>query len=134
MTARYPLGPFTPYAGNPVLRPTPGRLDADLVAIDAPPVETHDSRLVFLTNGARIVDREAGLVQYSCGQLAVSVDDPGAVLHSTDEPGLAPSTTEDRVGLVGNVTFVQGLVQHRGEWLAYCGQADTTLAVASAVG
>lgn len=129
------LRAWTPVADEltPMHRPTPGRFDADLVEIGAPPVETDDGRLVFLTNGARIVDLEAGLVQYSCGQLTVSVDDPGTVLQSTDEPWLAPSTTEDRVGLVGNVTFVQGLVQHRGEWLAYYGQADTTLAVATAI-
>ncbi|CAB4699637.1 unannotated protein [freshwater metagenome] len=117
---------------HPMHRPSPGRFDADLVEIGAPPVETEDGLLVFLSNAARILDAEAGTVQYSCGQFAVSVDDPATVVAATDEPWLAPSTLEDQVGLVGNVTFVQGLVQHRGEWLAYYGQADTTLAVAVA--
>jgi hypothetical protein len=44
--------------------------------------------------------------------------------------GALAQTTEERHGLVSNVTFVEGLVQFDGRWLAYYGQSDTTLAVA----
>jgi predicted GH43/DUF377 family glycosyl hydrolase len=117
---------------HPLHRPTPGRWDGDLVEIGAPPAETDDGLLVFLTNAAQILDLEARRVRYSCGQIAVSVDDPRTLHAATQEPWLTPTTEEDQVGLVGNVTFVQGLVQLRGEWLAYYGQADTTLALAAA--
>ncbi len=115
---------------HPLHRPTPGRFDADLVEIGAPPVETDDGLLVFLTNAMRVRDLATRDVRYSCGQIAVHVDDPGTLYAATAEPWLAPTTREDQVGLVANVTFVQGLVRFRDEWLAYYGQADTTLAVA----
>lgn len=115
---------------HPLRRPTSGRFDPDLVEIGAPPVETEDGLLVFLTNGMRVRDLSTRDVRYSCGQIAVHVDDPGTLYAATTEPWLAPTTREDQVGLVANVTFVQGLVRFRDEWLAYYGQADTTLAVA----
>jgi beta-1,2-mannosidase len=34
-------------------------------------------------------------------------------------------------GLVSNVTFVEGLVFFHGAWLAYYGQSDSTLGVAT---
>ena len=117
---------------HPLHRPTPGRFDADLVEIGAPPVETDDGLLVLLTNGARLLDAQTRTVRYACGQIAVRVDDPGTLHAATDTPWLEPTTLEDQVGLVGNVTFVQGLVRFRDEWLAYYGQADTTLALAVA--
>jgi predicted GH43/DUF377 family glycosyl hydrolase len=117
---------------HPLHRPTPGRWDGDLVEIGAPPVETEDGLLVFLINAMQLQDLATRQVRYSCGQIAVRADDPGTLYAATDEPWLAPTTTEDQVGLVSNVTFVQGLVQFRDEWLAYYGQADTTLAVATA--
>jgi predicted GH43/DUF377 family glycosyl hydrolase len=128
------LRTWTPISDElePLHRPTPGRWDGDLVEIGAPPVETGDGLLVFLTNAAHLQDLEPRSVRYSCGQIAVRTDDPGTLYAATDEPWLTPTTMEDKVGLVGNVTFVQGLVAFRGEWFAYYGQADTTLAVATA--
>ena len=117
---------------EPMHTGTPGRWDADLVEIGAPPVATDDGLLVFLTNGAVIRSVKDHDVSYACGQVAVSADDPGVVVAATDEPWLRPETFEDTHGLVANVTFVQGLVRHRDRWLAYYGQADTTLAVAIA--
>jgi predicted GH43/DUF377 family glycosyl hydrolase len=87
---------------------------------------------VFLTNGMRLEDLEKRAVRYSCGQIAVRSDDPGTLFSATDEPWLTPTTAEDQTGLVANVTFVQGLVRFRDQWLAYYGQADTTLALATA--
>ena len=46
-------------------------------------------------------------------------------------PWLEPSTYEDQNGLVSNVTFVEGLVFYQDTWLAYYGQSDSTLAVAT---
>jgi len=120
---------WTPCAeSEPIHTPTPGRWDGTLVEIGAPPVRTEDGLLVFLTNGA--VARSPQDVDYRCGQIAVAERDPGRVLAVTKEPWLHPQTAEEKHGLVSNVTFVEGLVHHRGRWLAYFGQADTHLGVA----
>ncbi len=113
---------------EPIHRPTPGRWDATLVEIGAPPVTTPDGLMVFLTNGA--VARSPRDVDYRCGQIAIHRDDPTRVAAATSEPWLAPQSTEERDGMVSNVTFVEGLVEFQGRWLAYYGQSDTTLAVA----
>lgn len=112
---------------EPIYRPTPGSWDRDLVEIGAPPVVTDDGLLVFLSNGA--LTSGAG-VDYRCGQFAVALSDPTTVIARMTVPWLRPQTYEDLNGLVGNVTFVEGLVYFHDRWLAYYGQADTTLAVA----
>ncbi|MFZ7087259.1 hypothetical protein [Curtobacterium sp. RRHDQ10] len=59
------------------------------------------------------------------------VDHPfGPFVPSARNP-VAPTTEEDRHGLVDDVTFVEGLVFHRGSWFAYHGQSDTTIGVAT---
>jgi predicted GH43/DUF377 family glycosyl hydrolase len=117
---------------EPMYEPTPGSFDADLVEIGTSPVLTDNGLLVMLTNGATRTVHDDGTVDvdYRCGQIAIDPDDPTRVLARLQDPWLRPQTFEDRHGLVSNVTFVEGLVQHRGQWFAYYGQSDTTLAVA----
>lgn len=43
-----------------------------------------------------------------------------------------PSTPEEERGQVDLVVFAEGLVQFRGKWFLYYGQADQTLGVAVA--
>ena len=118
-------------ADEPLLEGRPGTWDADLVEVGAPPVVVGD-RLVMLVNGARITSIEKLLVDYRCGQVAFALDDPVRVIARGEEPWLAPSTSEEKAGLVPNVTFVEGLVEFQGQWFAYYGQSDTTTAVATA--
>ncbi|MEV1007504.1 glycoside hydrolase family 130 protein [Streptomyces sp. NPDC049881] len=113
---------------RPVHSPTPGSWDELLVEIGPPPVITDNGLMVFLTNGAR--KGETTDVDYRCGQIAIPLSGPTRVIASMTRPWLRPRTFEERNGLVSNVTFVEGLVEHRGRWLAYYGQSDTTLAVA----
>jgi predicted GH43/DUF377 family glycosyl hydrolase len=117
---------------EPMYSPTPGSFDADLVEIGTSPVLTDNGLLLMLTNGAtRIVHEDGSVdVDYRCGQIAIDPDDPTTVLARLQQPWLRPQTFEDTHGLVSNVTFVEGLVQFQGRWLAYYGQSDTTLAVA----
>jgi len=114
---------------TPVLEGRPGTWDADLVEVGPPPVVVGD-RLVLLVNGARITSLEDLVVDYRCGQVAYSLDDPTEVVARDDDPWLEPTTGLEKVGLVPNVTFVEGLVSFRGQWFAYYGQSDTTTAVA----
>ena len=116
-------------ADEPLLEGRPGRWDEHLVEVGAPPVVVGD-RLVLLVNGARITSIDELLVDYRCGVVTVALDDPTRLLSRDDDPWLAPATREEKVGMVPNVTFVEGLVQHRGRWLAYYGQSDTTTGVA----
>jgi len=113
---------------EPIHRPTPGKWDGTLVEIGAPPVTTADGLMVFLTNGATATS--SADADYRCGQIAIARSKPTEVIARTSVPWLRPQTAEERHGLVSNVTFVEGLVQFDGRWLAYYGQSDTTLAVA----
>ncbi|MET9270899.1 hypothetical protein [Kribbella sp. NPDC003557] len=72
-----------------------------------------------------------GGVYYACGQVLIDPRRPDVVVAKLTEPWLEPSTYEDQHGLVSNVTFVEGLVFHRGTWFAYYGQSDTTIGVAT---
>jgi predicted GH43/DUF377 family glycosyl hydrolase len=116
---------------QPIVEGRPGLWDEHLIEVGAPPVVVDDS-LVLLVNGARIVSIEDKLVDYRCGMVRFALDDPARVLDRTVEPFLQPTTPEEKAGLVPNVTFVEGLVRFRGQWLAYYGQSDTTTGVALA--
>jgi predicted GH43/DUF377 family glycosyl hydrolase len=118
-------------AEEPLVEGRPGTWDEHLIEVGAPPVVVGD-RLVLLVNGARITSIDDLLVDYRCGMVAFALDDPTRLVARDDDPWLAPTTVEEKVGLVPNVTFVEGLVQHRGQWLAYYGQSDTTTGVAVA--
>jgi predicted GH43/DUF377 family glycosyl hydrolase len=115
----------------PIVEGRPGTWDADLIEVGAPPVVV-GNRLVLLVNGARITSIDDLIVDYRCGAVAFSLDDPRTVVARDADPWLAPTTPLEKAGLVPNVTFVEGLVDFRGQWLAYYGQSDTTTAVAIA--
>lgn len=118
---------------HPIYSPTSGSFDADLVEIGAPPIMADNGLLIFLVNGAVRTLRSDGTydVDYRCGQFAIDPDRPGQVIARMQIPWLAPQSFEDLNGMIPNVTFVEGLVQFHGVWLAYYGQSDTTLAVAT---
>jgi len=58
-----------------------------------------------------------------------SQDGPLARLET---PFLVPSTPEEEKGQVDLVVFAEGLVQFKGRWFLYYGQADQTVGVAVA--
>lgn len=49
-----------------------------------------------------------------------------------EKPMLVPTQAEEQEGLVDQVVFSEGLVQFKGQWFLYFGQADSTLGVAVA--
>ena len=49
-----------------------------------------------------------------------------------EKPNLFPMRDEEINGQVPNVTFCEGIVQFKGKWFMYYGQADTTVGVATA--
>jgi predicted GH43/DUF377 family glycosyl hydrolase len=114
---------------TPVLRPEPGTFMGDLVETGPQPIRTRTGHVLLMHNSA-IVSPDGG-VYYACGQVLIDPHRPDRVVAKMTEPWLEPSTREDREGLVDNVTFVEGLVFHRGTWFAYYGQSDTTIGVAT---
>ncbi|EXJ83408.1 hypothetical protein A1O1_07031 [Capronia coronata CBS 617.96] len=53
-------------------------------------------------------------------------------LARLETPFMVPSTPEEESGQVDLVVFAEGLVQFRGKWFLYYGQADKTIGVAVA--
>jgi hypothetical protein len=172
----FPLGPFTPYPGNPIVRPQGDGWESTNLYNPAAIVVDDEVVMLYRAHGpdlrSRIglatsrdgfhFEREAepvvspehdyearscegprvsrvgetfyltytGSDGVSSGQIAIARATPTEVIVRTTVPWLRPQTIEERQGLVANVTFVEGLVQFEGRWLAYYGQSDTTLAVA----
>ena len=119
------------------------------------PIKTRDGRWLLVYNGAttgRVV-YPAG--QYGVGQMlidssgafrpTVNASIPNPVVGGTYQPAIAdgpiariekpmvfPSTPQETEGQVDRVTFAEGLVQFKGKWFLYFGQADSTLGVAVA--
>lgn len=114
---------------EPVLRPEPGTFMGHLVETGPQPVRTRTGHVLLMHNSATITPD--GSVRYACGQVLIDPRRPGRVVAKLTEPWLEPSSAEELSGLVDNVTFVEGLVFHRGTWYAYYGQADTTIGVAT---
>jgi predicted GH43/DUF377 family glycosyl hydrolase len=121
--------PVTSDSGPPVMAPRPGTFTDFLVEVGPPPLVTDDGLILLVHNAA--VRNADGSVRYTAGQILLHPDRPFEILAELTSPWLEPSTFEDTHGLVSNVTFVEGLVWFRDQWLAYYGQSDSTLAVAS---
>ena len=49
-----------------------------------------------------------------------------------EKPLLVPTQSGEQEGQVDQVVFAEGLVQFKGKWFLYFGQADSTLGVATA--
>ncbi|KAK4500995.1 hypothetical protein PRZ48_006801 [Zasmidium cellare] len=142
--------PASQYFAGPVF-PWENRL------IEAGPalVKTRDGRWILVYNGATSGRAGYPAAQYGVGQMLI--DPSGAfrptvntsiinpVTGGTYQPALAdgpvarierpmvfPSTPAETEGQVDRVTFAEGLVQFKGNWFLYFGQADSTLGVATA--
>ena len=67
--------------------------------------------------------------QHQAAMLPERQDGPVARLQ---RPVIFPTQADQMKGQVPNVTFCEGVVQFRGKWFMYFGQADTTVGVAMA--
>ena len=121
--------PTAPDTEPPVMAPRPGTFSDFLVEVGPPPLVTDDGLILLLHNAA--IKNPDGSVRYTAGQLLIHPDRPNEILAELTRPWLEPTTHEDLHGLVSNVTFVEGLVWFRDRWLAYYGQSDSTLGVAT---
>lgn len=123
--------PTGPDSAAPLMAPRPGTFSDYLVEVGPPPLLTDEGLILLVHNAA--VRHADGSVWYTAGQVLVHPDRPDEVFAELRHPWIQPTTFEERHGLVSNVTFVEGLVWFRDRWLAYYGQSDTTLGVATFV-
>ncbi|MEM9884126.1 MAG: glycoside hydrolase family 130 protein [Planctomycetota bacterium] len=77
-------------------------------------------------DGGRVGNRWVGV------QALFDADDPARLLDRDDDPFVRPERSYETDGQVARVTFIEGLVHHRGRWLLYYGTADSCIAVAAA--
>lgn len=142
--------PASEYFAGPVF-PWENRL----IEAGPAPVKTRDGRWILVYNGATTGRAGYPAAQYGVGQMLI--DPSGAfrptvntsiinpVTGGTYQPAIAdgpvarierpmvfPSTPAETEGQVDRVTFAEGLVQFKGKWFLYFGQADSTLGVATA--
>ena len=75
-------------------------------------------------------DPSFGKLRYAAGQVLLSKEDPTKVLKRTETPFFVPGTHDEIVGQVGNVVFVEGLVEYQGAHYLYYGMADSKIGVA----
>lgn len=140
--AQYFAGPVFPWE-NRLIEPGPA------------PIKTRDGRWILVYNGATTGRAGYSAGQYGVGQMLIapsgafrpsvntSIINP--VTGGTYQPAIAdgpvarierpmvfPSTPAETEGQVNRVTFAEGIVQFKGKWFLYFGQADSTLGVATA--
>ena len=113
------------------------------------PIKTRDGRWILVYNGMTTGRAGYPKNQYSVGQMLI--DPSGAfrpnisVPENTYQPALkdgpiarienpllVPIAQNEQQGQVDQVVFAEGLVQFKGKWFLYFGQADSTLGVATA--
>jgi len=86
--------------------------------------------ILLIYNGASIDKQKGGISNYCGGQALFDKNDPTQLIARLDEPFIKPEKDYELKGLVNKVTFVEGLVYHRGKWFLYYGTADSKIAVA----
>ena len=108
--------------------PDPDAFDSVLVEPGPRPLMT-DEGILLVYNAARSIG--GGGLRYSAGQVLLSKEDPTVVLERTREPFFEPESDDETKGQVGNVVFLEGLVEHRGTFFLYYGMADSKIGVAT---
>lgn len=113
------------------------------------PIKTRDGRWILIYNGMTTGRIGYPKDQYSVGQMLI---DPSGAFRSNisvpantyqpalkdgpiariENPLLVPEAQTEQQGQVDQVVFAEGLVQFKGKWFLYFGQADSTLGVATA--
>ncbi|KAB5585040.1 glycosyl hydrolase [Coniochaeta sp. 2T2.1] len=97
------------------------------------PIKTRDGRWILVYNVATSGAPGYREEQYSVSQMLIDLDHlTEGPLARLERPSLVVSAQNERVGLVNNVVFCEGMVQFRGRWFMYYGQGDSELGVATA--
>ena len=117
-----------------VLKPREKMFDSRLVE-SGPPAFITENGIVLLYNGMNLDtggDQELPAGTYASGQALFDANDPSKLIDRTDTYFLYPDQEYEILGQIGNVCFIEGLVNYRGSWFLYYGTADSKIAVATA--
>lgn len=116
-----------------VFGPRPGNFDSRLVE-PGPPAILTEQGIVFIYNSMNLDeggDTDLPPGTYTAGQVLLDANNPLQVLRRTDNFFLRPEEHYEITGQVGNVVFLEGLVNFKDKWFLYYGTADSKIAVAS---
>jgi len=116
---RFPLSGV----GRTILRPRPGRWDAERIGGGAPALRT-DAGWLHIYHGVGLV---RGRRTYMLGAFLTAPDDPGRVLGRSGQPVLRPDETCELQGWVPHVVFTCGAVPLDKESTETLGADDEVL-------
>jgi beta-1,4-mannooligosaccharide/beta-1,4-mannosyl-N-acetylglucosamine phosphorylase len=107
----------------------PGWWDNHRVGLGPPPIETPEGWLIIY-HGVRIT---ASGSLYRVGLALLDRDDPGKIIHRSDNWVFGPQVNYEYMGDVPGVTFPTGVIvnQLTGDLRMYYGAADKSIAVAT---
>lgn len=115
-----------------IVNARPGKYDSDLIE-PGPQALLRDDGILLLYNGVNAKvggDPKLPAGNFAAGQLLFDRHDPSHELRRSDTYFLTPDRPYEITGQVGNVCFIEGLVQFKGDWFLYYGTADSKIAVA----
>lgn len=115
-----------------IFAPRKGYFDSELVE-PGPPAILTEKGIVFIYNSKNHKDfGDPNLPggTYSAGQVLLDAKDPTKVIARTETNFFKPEKAYEVTGQVNSVSFLEGLVVFKDNWLLYYGTADSKIAVA----
>jgi predicted GH43/DUF377 family glycosyl hydrolase len=116
-----------------VMQPRPGKFDSKLIEPGPPPIVTKYG-ILMLYNASNLAeggDPELPEGTYAAGQALFNPENPMECLRRAEGYFLKPEHDFEITGQVGNVCFIEGLVQYKNTWFLYYGTADSKIGVAT---
>jgi predicted GH43/DUF377 family glycosyl hydrolase len=108
------------------------KFDSDLVE-SGPPAMLTDKGILLIFNSRNIPaigDSSLPEGTYAASQVLLDAKDPEKIVHRLDHYFMKPDKPYEITGQVGEVCFLEGLAQFKGNWFLYYGTADSKIAVA----
>ncbi|HEX9514101.1 MAG TPA: glycoside hydrolase family 130 protein [Puia sp.] len=108
------------------------KFDSDLVE-SGPPAMLTDKGILLIFNSRNIPaigDSSLPEGTYAASQVLLDTKDPLKTVHRLDHYFMKPDKPYEITGQVGEVCFLEGLAQFKGNWFLYYGTADSKIAVA----
>jgi len=113
--------------------PRPGQFDSRLVE-PGPPAMLTEAGVLLIYNSMNLDQGGTPALPagtYTPGQILLDPKDPTKVLQRTAHYFMKPDKDYEITGQVGNVCFLEGLVNLQNKWFLYYGTADSKIAVAT---
>lgn len=107
-----------------IMSPVKGTWEGKKIGIAGPPIKRDDGWLLIYH---AVDDKNV----YRLGAALLSLKDPSIVIARQKEPILEPELSWEKEGLVPNVVFSCGAVEHDNKYYVYYGAADRCIGVAA---